>query len=185
MADLADTLAKETPERAEALVGAYLEAQGLPLSGNRTLSEIAARLLDHAADLRSEPLPKEVATVIDYYLAVAGPPLEAAERIAMIARGAGIDLGGALDAMVRRIDRLKQSGLDLKQATFATEFGRKLEYYSGLVFQIEGGGLGEDDPIAGGGRYDGLLSHLGAPRDVPAVGSAIHTERLLAAVERS
>ena len=38
--------------------------------------------------------------------------------------------------------------------------------------------------IAGGGRYDGLLANIGAPRDVPAIGSAIHTERLLAAVER-
>ena len=30
----------------------------------------------------------------------------------------------------------------------------------------------------------GLLANIGAPREVPAIGSAIHTERLLAAVER-
>jgi ATP phosphoribosyltransferase regulatory subunit len=183
VAALAENLAAQSPERAEELVASYLEAQGLPLSGNRTLSEIAARLLDHAADLRADPLPKEVATVIDYYLAVTGPPREAADRIAMIAKGAGIDLGPALYALVRRFERLDASGIDLEQATFATEFGRNLEYYSGLVFQIEGAGAGDADPIAGGGRYDGLLAHVGAPKDVPAVGSAIHTERLLAAVE--
>ena len=66
-----------------------------------------------------------------------------------------------------------------KRASFAAEFGRNLEYYSGLVFQIEAEGI--DEAIAGGGRYDGLLAHLGAPREVPAIGSAIHTERLLAA----
>jgi ATP phosphoribosyltransferase regulatory subunit len=147
------------------------------------LSEITARLLDHAADLRAEPLPREVATVIDYYLAVSAPPKEAAERIAMIAKGAGIDLGPALSANTRRFDRLAKSGIDLGQATFATEFGRSLEYYSGLVFQIEVAGL--DEAIGGGGRYDGLLAYLGAPKTVPAIGSAIHTERLLAAVGMS
>jgi len=71
----------------------------------------------------------------------------------------------------------------LDEAMFATEFGRDFEYYSGLVFQIEAPGNGTE-PVAGGGRYDGLLEALGAPREVPAVGAAIHTERLLAAVER-
>ncbi|MCJ7528846.1 MAG: ATP phosphoribosyltransferase regulatory subunit, partial [Methyloceanibacter sp.] len=68
------------------------------------------------------------------------------------------------------------------QAVFATEFGRSLEYYSGLVFQIDM--AGRDEAIAGGGRYDGLLAYLGAPKEVPAIGSAIHTERLLAAAGR-
>ena len=143
---------------------------------------ITARLLDHAADLRAEPLPREVASVIDYYLAVSAPPKEAAERIAMIAKGAGIDLGPALSANTRRFERLAKSGVALGRAIFATEFGRSLEYYSGLVFQIEVAGL--DEAIGGGGRYDGLLSYLGAPRTVPAIGSAIHTERLLAKVGR-
>jgi len=176
---LAGRLSGKSSERAEELVAAYLDREGLPLAGNRSLSEIAARLLDHAADLEADPLRKEVATVIDYYLAVSGPPLEAAERIAMIAHGAGIDLGPALQAYTSRFERLKTSGIDLARANFAAEFGRNLEYYSGLVFQIEVRGV--DDAIAGGGRYDGLLTHLGAPREVPAIGSAIHTERLLVA----
>jgi ATP phosphoribosyltransferase regulatory subunit len=179
-ATLAASLAGLTTERAEELVGAYLDQEGLPLSGNRTLGEITARLLDHAADLRAEPLPREVATVIDYYLAVSAPPKEAGERIALIAKGAGVDLGPALSAYTRRFERLANRGIDLNQATFATEFGRSLEYYSGLVFQIEVAGL--DEAIGGGGRYDGLLAYLGAPKPVPAIGSAIHTERLLAAV---
>jgi ATP phosphoribosyltransferase regulatory subunit len=181
-AALAASLAGLKPERAEELVGAYLDQEGLPLSGNRTLGEITARLLDHAADLRAEPLPREVAIVIDYYLALSAPPKEAGERIAMIAKGAGIDLGPALSAYTRRFERLANRGIDFDQATFATEFGRSLEYYSGLVFQIEVAGL--DEAIGGGGRYDGLLAYLGAPKPVPAIGSAIHTERLLAAVGR-
>jgi ATP phosphoribosyltransferase regulatory subunit len=181
-APLVREIAGLPPEQAEERVAAYLDAQGLPLSGNRTLSEITARLVDHAADLGAAPLPREVATVIDAYLDVAAPPKEAADRIALIAKGAGIDLGPALDALNRRFARLEAAGVALDNAIFAAEFGRNLEYYSGLVFQIEA--LGGEEAIAGGGRYDGLLGFLGAPRAVPAIGCAIHTERLLAAVRR-
>lgn len=183
-AALAGTLAGETPERAEELVAAYLEEQAIPLAGSRSLSEITEGLLDNAADLRAEPLPKEVATVIDYFLAVAGPPREAMDQVAMIGKGAGLDIDAALDAVLRRFDRLERDGVDLGRATFATELGRTLEYYSGMVFQIEGAGMDQTEPVAGGGRYDGLLAALGAPREVPAVGLAVHTERLLGAVER-
>jgi ATP phosphoribosyltransferase regulatory subunit len=179
-ASLVAAIASLSPEQAEEKVAAYLDAQDLPLAGNRTLSEIAARLLDHAADLAAAPLPREVATVIDYYLAVQAPPKAAAERVALIAKGAGIDLGPALDDLGRRFAQLEQAGIDLDRAVFAAEFGRNLEYYSGLVFQIEA--PGREEAIAGGGRYDGLLAYLGAPHEVPAIGSAIHTERLLAAV---
>jgi ATP phosphoribosyltransferase regulatory subunit len=178
---LTAALADEGPARAEELVANYLETNDLPLTCNRTLGEIAERLLDHAADLRSEPLPKEVATVIDYYLAIESSPREAIDRIAMIAKGAGIDLGPALYVLSRRFDLLEKRGIEIGKASFATEFGRDLEYYSGLVFQIEADG-DKTSPIAGGGRYDGLLHSVGAPVEVPAVGSAIHTERLLASV---
>ena len=185
VAALARTLDRDNLEKSEELVARHLDENGLPLAGNRTLSEITARLLDLLGDLRAEPLRKEVATVIDYFLDVSAAPKEALERVAMISKGARIDVGPALQALVRRFERLEQCGMDLGKATFATEFGRSFEYYSGLVFQIEVEDEGDTGQIAGGGRYDRLLAHFGAPRDVPAIGSAIHTERLLVAVERS
>ena len=69
----------------------------------------------------------------------------------------------------------------MHHAQFAADFGRQLEYYSGFVFQIEMPGQGVAGQIAGGGRYDGLIGSIGGPAGTPAVGSAIHTERLLAA----
>ena len=181
-AELAATLPVQDRALAMEAVATYLEANDLMLAGNRTLGEITDRLLDHAADLRAEPLPREVATVIDYFLAVEASPREAIDRIATIGKGAGIDLGPTLYVLSRRFDLLEESGVNVDAATFATEFGRDLEYYSGLVFQIEVGG-DKTSPIAGGGRYDGLLRSVGARAGVPAVGSAIHTERLLASVK--
>jgi len=181
-AELAATLPVQDRALAMEAVATYLEANDLILAGNRTLGEITDRLLDHAADLRAEPLPRAVATVIDYFLAVEASSREAIDRIATIGKGAGIDLGPALCMLSRRFDLLEETGVNVDAATFATEFGRDLEYYSGLVFQIEVGG-DKTSPIAGGGRYDGLLRSVGARAEVPAVGSAIHTERLLASVK--
>lgn len=182
---LGEKLAGKSQKEAEDIVSTYLEAQGVPISGNRSLREIAARLRDKAADLYADTLPREVATVIEYYLGVDAPPREAVDKVAMIAHGAGLDIDAALYAVAGRFDLLEQQGVDLSNAIFTTEFGRKLEYYSGLVFQIEAPGMDQTEPVAGGGRYDNLLSALGAPHPVPAVGAAIHTERLLAAVGRT
>ena len=52
----------------------------------------------------------------------------------------------------------------------------------GFVFEVVVPMLGEASPVAGGGRYDSLIRMCGAPNEVPAVGGAVHTERLLAAV---
>jgi len=181
-AALAATLPVQDLERAEEILASYLDANNLPLAGNRTLGEITERLLDYAADLRAEPLPKEAATVIDYYLSVEASPREAIDRIAGIAQGSGIDLEPGLYMLAHRLDLLEECGVNINAASFATEFGRDFEYYSGMVFQIEVGG-DKGSPIAGGGRYDGLLRSVGARAEVPAVGSAIQTERLLASVK--
>ena len=69
--------------------------------------------------------------------------------------------------------------------SFAAEFGRSLEYYTGFVFQIEvTDTAGGPQVIAGGGRYDDLISDIGDCKQVPAVGSAIYPERLLQAVKK-
>jgi len=181
---LSEAVAGKSQQEAEDIVSSYLEAQGIPLAGNRSLREIAERLLDQVADLYAETLPRDVATIIEQYLGVSATPREAVDRVAGIAHDAGLEIDAALYTVAGRFDLLEQQGVDLAGARFSTEFGRKLEYYSGLVFQIEAPGMDDTEPVAGGGRYDNLLTALGAPRPVPAVGAAIHTERLLAAVGR-
>ncbi len=182
---LADRIAVASQDEAETLTAAYLAERGIALVGDRMLKEIAARLADQAADLRADAPPAEAVRLIERYLAISATPLVAAKQIGETVREAGVDLDGALDTHVRRFDALKARGIALEHSVFATEFGRNLEYYSGLVFQIETGAEGIAGQVAGGGRYDGLLATAGAGRDVPAVGCAIHTERLLAAVPGS
>ncbi|MCG8561426.1 MAG: ATP phosphoribosyltransferase regulatory subunit [Hyphomicrobiales bacterium] len=180
--DLLDALDLEDPAAAEEQVAALLDELDIPLVGMRTLAEIAERLTDRAADSREAPLPDATMHLIESYLAVSGPPRAVAARVADLAEGAGVDLEDALGAYQRRLDCFAEKGVDLGNFEFSAEFGRNLEYYTGHVFQIEVPDAGRAGQVAGGGRYDELLLELGAPEKVPAVGCAIHTERLLAAV---
>lgn len=181
-AALIDTLDRDDVQTSEANVAAYLDKVGIPLEGERSLSEITERLLDRAADSKQPPLPAETVNLIESYLAVSGPVWTSLEKVAEMAAGAGLDIAVAIESAKKRFEKFDSCGLDLSRFTFSAEFGRSLEYYTGHVFQIEVPGEGRSGHIAGGGRYDDLLEGLGAPGLTPAVGSAIHTERLLAAV---
>ena len=90
------------------------------------------------------------------------------------------NIAAALDTFERRVGLLEGSGVDMSTVEFSAEFGRNLAYYTGFVFEVVAPSLGRSSPVAGGGRYDSLLKAVGAPRQIPAVGGAIHTERLLA-----
>jgi ATP phosphoribosyltransferase regulatory subunit len=182
-AALADKLDPADPGNAADIVGDYLDQSGIEMIGTRSLAEIAQRLLAEAADARETPLAAEDAALIESYVAVKGSARTAARRIEDLMRGRKLDLAGGLDAFRRRLELLGQAGIDLEDAEFDAEFGRNLEYYTGFVFELVAPQLGPKSAVAGGGRYDSLLAEVGAPGQVPAVGSCIHTERVLAILE--
>lgn len=59
---------------------------------------------------------------------------------------------------------------------------RGLDYYTNTAFEILAGGLGAQNAVCGGGRYDNLMSTIGGP-DTPGIGFAIGLERVLLAME--
>ena len=60
---------------------------------------------------------------------------------------------------------------------------RGLDYYTRTVFEIQvDEGLGTQNAIGGGGRYDGLFQALGG-KETPSIGFAIGAERTLLALE--
>lgn len=57
---------------------------------------------------------------------------------------------------------------------------RGLDYYTDTVFEfISESGLGSQNTLAGGGRYNKLIHTLGGPPNVPAIGMAAGLERIL------
>jgi ATP phosphoribosyltransferase regulatory subunit len=177
---LIEALDPTAPEKAELLVTEHLEQGGIELIGTRSAAEIAEGLLAIAADAKAPPLKPETAALIEAYVRTktAAPQAPAVLRKLVGKRSAAFN--EALDAYERRAMLLGESGVDMGAADFSAEFGRSVGYYTGFVFEAVVDALGPASPVGGGGRYDGLLKAVGAPRNVPAVGAAIHTERLLA-----
>ena len=179
---LLEALDPDDPVRAESLVAEELDKGGIELVGVRSVAEIAEGMLAIAADAKAKPLKQTTVALIEGYLEVKAYADQAPARLrSLIDRREG-RFAAAIDAFERRGALIEKSGVKLSEVPFSGEFGRNVAYYSGFVFEVLALSLGAASPVAGGGRYDGLLRTVGAPRDVPAVGGAIHTERLLSVV---
>jgi len=180
--DLIERIDPQDQHATLCLTADYLAKHNIELIGARTLSEIAGALAAAARDARAGPLAREHAETIESYISIKAPSRAAGARLKDLMQARKIDLSDALDIFRRRLALLDDAGVDVNKSEFSAEFGRSLDYYTGFVFEIEAPLLGRESPLAGGGRYDGLLKATGAPFNVPAVGAAIHTERLLGAV---
>ena len=171
------------PKAAHALVTDLLSIAGIATVGGRSAADIAERFLEQAA-LGSGGLWPDKVAVVQEVLGVEGDPVSAEQQLRAIAARAGLDLSAALDALARRNTLIAARGVDLGTVRFSTRFGRDVDYYTGLVFEIHDGTGEVDKPLVGGGRYDRLTemmtARLGLDLTVPAVGCAFWVERLAA-----
>jgi histidyl-tRNA synthetase len=87
------------------------------------------------------------------------------------------------EASRRHFDRV-QHILTQASLPFSVDGGlvRGFDYYTGVIWEATAGGLGAQNAVGGGGRYDNLVETLGG-RPTPGVGFGIGLERLLIALE--
>jgi ATP phosphoribosyltransferase regulatory subunit len=154
-----------------------LSIAGIVPVGGRSAGEIAERFLSRAAN-RSGALPQETRAVLARYLAISADPDSASRAVGALAADAGLDIGRALDLFEERNGFMAARGLGIHAFVFGADFARNLDYYTGFIFEMQSAGRTDGKPVVGGGRYDGLLGHLGAPADIPAVGCAFWLDRL-------
>jgi ATP phosphoribosyltransferase regulatory subunit len=172
-------LAGSDPKAAHALVTDLLSIAGIATVGGRSVAEIADRFLEQATLNAPARLPQETRALIERFLSVAGDPDDATAKLRALTADAKISLGPALDLFETRTGFLAARGLDVRTVKFATGFGRGFDYYTGFVFELHNASA--NNPQVAGGRYDGLLTRLGAPEAIPAVGFAASVEALAAA----
>jgi ATP phosphoribosyltransferase regulatory subunit len=171
-------LAGSDPRAAHHLVTDLLSIAGIEAVGGRSVAEIAERFLEQAALGAGTRLPRETRALIERFLAVRGDPDEAAGELRALAADAKLSLGAALDLFETRTGFLAARGIDVRAIHFSTAFGRGFDYYTGFVFELHDART--KGPLIAGGRYDGLLSRLGAREPIPAVGFAASIEELAA-----
>lgn len=171
-------LAGSDPKAAHALVTDLLSIAGITTVGGRSVGEIADRFLEQATLGAAATLPREMRNLVERFLSISGDPDEAAAQLRRFAADAGVALGSALDAFESRTGFLAARGIDPRRIRFSSSFGRGMDYYTGFVFELHDDQGRIEGPLVAGGRYDGLLSRLGAIQPIPAVGFAAWIEKL-------
>jgi len=133
--------------------------------GGRKISEILNRFNNKVRDPRRFAEGKKTASIIREYL-----------KISCSINVAKNKLNNFFSKHKIKIN-LKDEFFPIKnkltknKIIFSTNFGRELEYYTGMVFNIKNR---TNTNLIQGGRYDNLLSNLGAKKKIPAVGAAIN-----------
>ena len=135
----------------------------------RSISEILKRFDKKIKDPRSFNDGKQIVKIIKSFLKINCKLSNLDENLLDFAKTNKLKKNIFKD--FKSIQNLKKLKHDVN---FITNFGRDVEYYTGIVFEI----FSEKKEIARGGRYDDLLKSLGAKKNIPAVGAAINLKNI-------
>jgi ATP phosphoribosyltransferase regulatory subunit len=135
----------------------------------RSIDEILKRFDNKIRDPRGTKKGENVSKVIKEFLKIKCPMNKAASELNKFFKKNKINL--VVDQKYFPISNNKISKLNV---VFSASFGRQLEYYTGMVFKIDINAKSKSRNIINGGRYDKLISDLGAKNQVAAVGAALN-----------
>ena len=135
----------------------------------RSVNEILTRFNNKIKDPRRAKKGRNVSKIIKEFLKINCPINQAANKLNLFFKKNKINLrveGNYFPITKNKISRLN--------VNFSTSFGRQLEYYTGLVFEIDIKIKSKKINVISGGRYDNLIADLGSQKKIPAVGAAIN-----------
>ena len=135
----------------------------------RSISEILKRFDKKIKDPRSFADGKKIVKIIKSFLKINCKLSKFDKKLLNFAKKNNLNKNIFID--LESILNLKKLNQDIN---FIANFGRDVEYYTGIVFEVFSG----KKEIARGGRYDDLLKSLGAKKNIPAVGAAINLKNI-------
>ena len=137
----------------------------------RKISEILSRFDKKIRDPRSFAEGKKTAKIIREFLKISCPIGQMDKSLKFFLKKYNIEKSVIKNELPSK--SLSNSGYKI---IFSTNFGRDIEYYTGMVFEISASKNKQE--IARGGRYDNLLKSLGSKKSISAVGAAINLNNL-------
>ncbi|MGR6431908.1 ATP phosphoribosyltransferase regulatory subunit [Rhizobium sp. PAMB 3174] len=176
--DVAAMLAAGDDAELVAHIDRTMQETGYSTNASRAPADIARRLKEKLS-LAETHLSDQQIGILKTFLRLDVSLAEASTALAQFAAATGLKIDAALNHFDRRIAALANAGMDLAAIRYKAAFGRPLDYYTGLVFEISV--AGSDAVLAGGGRFDRLLTLLGAKDRIPAVGFSLWLDRIEAA----
>jgi ATP phosphoribosyltransferase regulatory subunit len=163
-------------DAAHRVVEDLLALAGIKTVGGRTAGEIADRFLEKAA--LAAGADTRAPAALRRFLAISGSPETSIGALRALARDEKLAIAEAVDLFERRANDFAGHGIDVNRLAFAADFGRRLDYYTGFVFEVHDAARPGVAQIVGGGRYDKLLALIGAGDVVPAIGFSIWLDRV-------
>ena len=156
-------------------IDGIMQATGYSTNASRSPSEIARRLQEKRV-LAATALDPAQLDALREFLSLSVSLKYAPDVLATFARRSGLALDEAVTRFDARVAALADIGVDLSTVTWRASFGRPLDYYTGLVFEV----TPRDDHrvLAGGGRFDRMMTLLGAVEAIPAVGFSLWLDRI-------
>jgi len=145
---------------AEALKNYFKGKNGLCETCRRRLSKNPLRILDCKGE-KCQEIVKGGPKILDYLL-----PLEKED-------------------FNKTVDQLRAKWGEKIKIEMNTNLVRGLDYYTGIVFEINKiGDQSRMNSLGGGGRYDNLILKLGGP-DYPAIGFGLGLDRIIEALGKN
>jgi len=137
---------------------------------NRKFSEILSRFDRKIKDPRSFGENKKIVKIIREFLKINCSIDKLEQTLKSFIKKNKLN-----NSVFKDLATIKNLSKINSKTIFSTNFGRDIEYYTGIVFEIYNSSKKE---IARGGRYDSLLKSLGSKKNISAVGAAINLNNL-------
>jgi histidyl-tRNA synthetase len=145
--------------------------------GRRSKEEVVERLLRKMRPETQREAVTRALTFIERLGRIGGAPREALAAGSDLLKEYGLGDEPLLD-LQQTVGYLADFGVDLDRVALDLGLSRGLQYYTGMVFEIDHSELGAESQLCGGGRYDDLCRALGYRQAVPALGFAFGVERV-------
>ncbi len=177
---IAALLAGLPEAEASAVLQELWSLAGIEPVGGRRPAEIAHRLVERAQSAKAGALSTGEADAVRAFLAVSDRPGAALDVLSALGGPQRAALDAALDGWRARLSGMVARGAPEDRMMLTAAFGRAFGYYDGFLFEVRSAALGEDRPLAAGGRYDGLPARLGSETKTGAVGCMVRPARAYA-----
>ncbi len=167
-----------------AKLSAALEQQSTALIGSRSPDEILEGLAARRAEDEAGGIPQSVHGVLKALGELDCDARAAADLLDDLCQQHRLEgprrAIGAFADRFESLENIEPEAGDVSR--FRADFGRRFTYYDGFLFEVLAEGLTDRQPVAAGGRYDGLIAALSNGKvSAYALGGVVRPDRLLRA----
>ena len=162
-----------------ALIQKLTGSDDLSIFSGRLPDDIVKSYIDKSELINGTMINDRVIEQITEFLSIKGDISRVIKLLDNFQKKYHIDFAEGIENLENRVKILKKNQIAKDMIEFNATLSRKVEYYTGLIFEIRTKDENKNEPIAIGGRYDKIFEELGSAEPIPAVGCSIYVDRLL------